>query len=777
VRVRGFFLSFFFLPALVFANGILDRADSQYSKREYDEVGMDFADAARSNYRKVFEKLMNVEGEYARARYLQASHFLILAGAKNKKALLQDGIGQGMQGYLYFERTYGRDPFSSSSLSERGKKIYADLLYWKGMIFAEWIKDQGGGYQSEWNKILNDMRAVVSKGFGCLNDGGAYRVLGQIQSGFECTQIADLNWNGLNILLWAEELSKSGKQQEAIALLKKFVSKPAEQLSLDFIPENRSLQKKAAEKLKQWGVSRNSEYVIGEYVIQLKKKSRFQMQALQQIFHDQVKEFIDDDLVVIRRPLIERSEFAIKSIQEDLKGLPYQAIEPNFIFRISKIPNDPQMSLLWNLHNIGQLDPRGNKGYEGVDVGMEKAWDMTTGNRQIIVGIIDTGVDFKQPDLHENAWVNETEQNGKPGIDDDGNGYVDDLNGYDFLNDKAEIVDDHGHGTHVAGVIGARGNDGFGIAGINWNVRIMSLKFLGANGGGDLAAAVKAIRYATKMGAHITNNSWGSGDNSLILKNAIQEASDAGSLFVAAAGNSGENSDVYPQYPAGFNLPNLIAVAAINNRGQLSNFSNFGAKSVHVGAPGENIFSTLPSGFDSWSGTSMAAPHVAGVAALVWGNEPRLKMQLVKERILSTAKPLAGLRGRTVSGGIVSAYSALTNTHPGQDPYDPAQWESMSWSLSSLHQYQPKTRFEYEFKVPGAKLVTVHFSKFQIEESYDRVFFFDQKNNFLGKWSGAHHDEYAPFAEGETLRIQFLTDQYIQDYGFDIDRAMFKKEI
>ncbi|MBK9321478.1 MAG: S8 family serine peptidase [Bdellovibrionaceae bacterium] len=771
-----------FCPTILFANGLVDRANSQYLRRDYTKIGMEQASAAQRTYGNVVKKLLNIEGEFARARMLQASHFLVLAGSSNKNFILQDGIGQAMQGYLYFERTYGRAPFENSSLSERGRKIYADLLYWKGMIFSEWIKSQGGGFQNELNKIKNDMQTLIAKGYGCLNDGGAYRILEQYQKAYECTLILDessvdrgINWNGWNVLAWATYLAKSGQRPVALNILKKFIAVPAEKLAFDFVPENRRAQEEAALKLKEWGSARPTESVPGEYVLQFKSQELLQQQMTIMSTMD-IKERIDQDIIVIRRPKIEREDYRLQQLQQ-IPGVLYA--EPNYIYRLNRtsnnLPNDEHWGELWGFQNLGQIDSKGGMGLAGMDIDLLRAWEITTGHREVIVGVIDTGVDFSSPDLRDNAWVNEAELNGKPGVDDDGNGYIDDLHGFDFLNNKSEVIDDNGHGTHVAGVIGARGNNGFGIAGINWNIRIMSLKFLGAEGSGDLASALKAIRYATKMGAKITNNSWGTGLNSQILHDVILEAANAGSLFVAAAGNSGENADVLPEYPGGYDLPNVISVAAIDNRGRLSNFSNYGMNRVHIGAPGENILSTTPQGFESLSGTSMASPHVAGVAALLWGQEPSLSMTEVRQRILSTATPLATLREKTATGGIVNAYSALTHAPPKTDPYDPAKWESKVWRVSSDHHYKANQRREYEISVPDAIFVTVHFSKMKTEPNYDRVVFFDQKNNLVGVWSGEHTNEYAPIAEGNQIRILFLTDGSIQDEGFDIDQIMYKQ--
>lgn len=772
-------LIFLLSPNLLKANGLLDRANHQYAKRDYTDIGMESVSAARANYSKVVTNLMNTEGEYARARMLQSIHFLVTAGSKQAKIMLQSGIGEASQGVFYFDRVYGRTPFKSPDLNERGRKIYADLLYWKAMIFSAWINDQGGGFQNEKKKITQDMQLVVSQGYGCLNDGGAYRILGQFFEAYKCTLVTPtsgpgtdpINWNGENVLSWADQLLNGGRRVEAVQILKKLISVPAEELSFDFVPENTRAQKVASQKLASLGLARPLEAVPGEFVIQFKSAKTLKRTAVMAGQLGQVKEFINDDIAVIRRPLVEQDEMTIQRIKKIPEVL---FVEPNYIFKINRIPNEPRFNEMWALNNTGQEDPSGQKGLPEIDIDILRAWDITVGTSSMVVGIIDTGVDFSSPDLKENAWINELEFHGKPGVDDDENGYVDDINGYDFINNKSVVVDDHGHGTHVAGTIGAQGNNESGVVGINWKIRIMALKFLDANGGGTLAAAIKAIRYATMMGAKITNNSWGGGAESEILKSAIDDAGKAGVLFVAAAGNSGENMDVMPHYPSSYPLPNIISVAALNNRGELADFSNFGSKTVHLAAPGENILSITPNGMKSWSGTSMATPHVAGVAALLMANEPTLSAAEVKERLLSSARPMIGLRNRTMTGGLINAFFALTQTKPNPDPYDPGLWLSKESQVSSNHNYQYNERKTFEFQIPDAQVIRLHFSKFQTEPSYDRMIFFDEENHFIGVWSGNHNDEYGPPLQGSRLRIQLLTDGFINDYGFEVNKIMYK---
>ena len=333
--------------------------------------------------------------------------------------------------------------------------------------------------------------------------------------------------------------------------------------------------------------------------------------------------------------------------------------EPDHVTRISVAPNDPEYGRLWGLRNTGQT-VNGDPGVAGFDIRAEQAWDVITIPSSITIASIDTGVRRTHRDLARGIWRNAGEIAGN-GIDDDRNGLVDDTWGWDFFNNDNDPTDDHGHGTHTAGTFGARGNDGVGIAGVAWNCSIMPLKFMGRSGG-FTSDAIRALDYAVRMRAAISNNSWGSYGNSQSLADAIRNAGVAGHLFIAAAGNEGFNADAIPMYPAAYPLDNIISVAAINNDGGLASFSNFGRDSVDIAAPGVQIYSCSAAGDQSYtfmSGTSMAAPHVAGAAALIWSDNPLFSLAQVRARLLLSARQLPSLAGMVATGGMLDAAAAL----------------------------------------------------------------------------------------------------------------------
>jgi large repetitive protein len=341
-----------------------------------------------------------------------------------------------------------------------------------------------------------------------------------------------------------------------------------------------------------------------------------------------------------------------------LRSMPgVEYAELDYTVKANVLPNDPSLGSLWGLHNTGQ-----SGGVADADIDAPEAWDIFTGNPNTVVAVIDTGIQRSHPDLAANIWTNPGEIAGN-GIDDDSNGYVDDVNGWDFANNDNDSTDDNGHGTHCAGTIGGVGNNGVGVVGVNWRVKLVGLKFLAANGSGSTSRAIMAVDYCRRNGIKISNNSWGGGGYSQALYDSINTARTAiGHLFVAAAGNAGTNNDTTPFYPASYTLDNVISVASIDRTDVRSNFSNYGLTSVDLGAPGSSIFSTYPgSAYATMSGTSMATPHVAGAVALLWGYVPNWTYLQVRSSILGTVRVTAAMNGVTATGGVLNVRNALVS--------------------------------------------------------------------------------------------------------------------
>lgn len=320
-------------------------------------------------------------------------------------------------------------------------------------------------------------------------------------------------------------------------------------------------------------------------------------------------------------------------------------------------PDDPMFGEQWSLNNNGQ---RGGK--TGADISALKAWSKTTGSQEVVVAVLDSGVDYLHPDLIKNIWTRPQEV---AAYNDPELGLIDDRYGYNAIENSGDPMDDNGHGTHVAGIIGAEGNNMIGIAGINWNVRIMPLKFLSSGGFGTTKDAIECINYAIDrkragVPVRIINASWGSTRRSRALEDAIRRAGEEGILFVAAAGNNSSNTDIIPHYPASYRLPNVVSVAALDRHDRLASFSNYGPKSVHIAAPGAEILSTwLGNTYEEHSGTSMATPVVAGVAALVLSVEPDLSVKELRAKLLDAVDPLDALSGKVASGGRINAARAV----------------------------------------------------------------------------------------------------------------------
>lgn len=410
------------------------------------------------------------------------------------------------------------------------------------------------------------------------------------------------------------------------------------------------------------------------------------------------------------------------------------------------------------MRNFGQADSRGRVGIVGADIQAPEAWALSTGSKDIVMAVIDTGVNYNHPDLVDNIWSSPTDPNVK---------------GFNAITGALNPMDDHAHGTHCAGSIAGTGDNGIGVAGVTWNARIMGVKFLSASGGGTLADAIKAIDWATENGAQIMSNSWGGGGFSQALADSITRARDKGILFIAAAGNDSSNNDTRPAYPASYQIDNVVSVAASNNIDAISSFSNYGANTVHLMAPGENIYSTvLGTAYNTFSGTSMATPHVSGAAALLLAKEPSLTYAEIKERLMKSTDKSRAFRGKIMSMGRLNVYNLLANLS-GPGPVIPPEsvWSApIAQEISSAHPYPHKHKETFTIEHPGARFIRVHFAKFDLEQGYDFLKLYNQDGTVADSLTGTRTAAFwTNEVEGSSLKLEFTSDDTVNKYGFDID--------
>ena len=334
---------------------------------------------------------------------------------------------------------------------------------------------------------------------------------------------------------------------------------------------------------------------------------------------------------------------AVERLQRDPR---VEFVEPNYVLHADQLfPNDPRFAEQWGLHNTGQ--PAGKA---DADIDAPEAWAGGTGGA-VLIGVIDSGIDLHHPDLKNNIFTNPGEVPSN-GVDDDGNGYADDVHGWDFVNDDNDPDDDNGHGTHVGGIIAASGGNAVGVTGVCWSARMLPLKFLDETGSGATSDAILAIQYAVRMGVKVANASWGSFFYSNALRAAIHEAGQHGLLLIAASGNDAVDNEIHPHYPSDYDLDNIISVTSTDRNDALSFFADYGARSVDLGAPGYDVLSTFPGDrYVRLTGTSMSCAFVSGAACLLWSRAPLMTAGEVKASILASVDRLPSLAGRTVTGG------------------------------------------------------------------------------------------------------------------------------
>ncbi|MCX6117417.1 MAG: S8 family serine peptidase [Proteobacteria bacterium] len=412
-------------------------------------------------------------------------------------------------------------------------------------------------------------------------------------------------------------------------------------------------------------LSYDGDFVDDELIVKFKDDSLKVRSAILESVQAKIKSTFRASGASVIKLSSRQSKQSMRSIVKDLYATQrFEYIELNSIVKpFEIIPNDPEFQVQYGLLNMGA-----GGGVIGADISATKAWLEGTGSKKILVGIIDTGVDYNHPDIAPNYWTNpgesgldaEGRDKRSNGIDDDGNGYVDDFRGWDFANNDNDPFDDGGHGTHCAGVVGAKGNDGVGISGVNWDINLVGLKFISGNVSGTIENAIRAVEYATSLGVNFTSNSWGGGAYNVSMLAALQEANAKNIAFIAAAGNNSSNNDYRPVYPANYKVDNVISVGASNHQDKKGPFSNYGLSTVHVVAPGVDILSTIPNNkYGKKSGTSMATPHVSGVVALMLNKFPDLTPLQIKKRLIFSSDKVSSLATYSQSKGRVNAKRSL----------------------------------------------------------------------------------------------------------------------
>ncbi|NCN28132.1 S8 family serine peptidase [bacterium] len=489
----------------------------------------------------------------------------------------------------------------------------------------------------------------------------------------------------------------------------------------------------------------DSEWIRGEYIAKLKEKTSIKtLESLNiQGFQTTV---LSSELGFIRitAPQSDSDKKDLANLEQNPN---FEYVEKNYSLKLidNKIPhhavprvNTPQ----WALEKIEA----------------EKAWQHGTGSIDVIVAVVDTGIDFEHYELVGRLW------SGK-------NARGETIHGYNAISNDNQARDDHGHGTHVAGVIGANPANNNGIKGLNWKLRLMGIKFLNKEGSGSTASAIKGLEWAVKNGAQILNNSWGGGAYSRALNDTIRWIEEQGVLFVAAAGNEKQNLDSTPSYPASYGYKNMIVVAALDEKNRLASFSNYGKKSVDIAAPGSNILSTvLNNKFDSWSGTSMAAPHVSGVLALLKAKYPSDDYSDLKGRLIKGVTYEAPLKRKVANNGAsLNAYKALSGQY-SDIPFDPPE---DSWSpLRNVHIASPSPyplnyTESWELQHSGAKYIKIYFKQFEVEKGYDFLRLYDRRKQLVDELSGSYYDGlWSVTIPGDFVKLTLSTDKMISKKGF-----------
>ncbi|NCN27622.1 S8 family serine peptidase [bacterium] len=452
-----------------------------------------------------------------------------------------------------------------------------------------------------------------------------------------------------------------------------------------------------------------------------------------------------------------------KEIAKSLSMLPgVEYAEPNYLYRVAELNLPSMLKMTAPVEDVASNDPMLGQLWGMSFIDAQEAWQVHTGNGDVVVAVVDTGVDYNHVDLNANMWSGQDE-----------NGNV--IHGYNAINDALDPMDDHYHGTHVAGTIAGIGNNEVGVAGVAWRAQIMGVKFLSASGSGSLEGAIKAIDWATEHGAQIMNNSWGGGGYSEALKESIERAEAANILFVAAAGNSSADNDAEPAYPASYDVPNVVSVAAIADDGSLASFSSYGKRSVHIAAPGVNIQSTSTNNsYKSLSGTSMACPHVVGAAVLMLDYDSEMNYADLKERLIASSVKNSGLKKKVANGGAVLNINNMLRGvfPPGPIPVPDWKWSDLiPQTIETAHPYLDNSTKSWEIEIAGATHYKLHFARFETETRYDTLTIKNAETGaILDTISGTLPEDYwTDELEATKLLIEFKADHSVSRWGFQMD--------
>ena len=456
--------------------------------------------------------------------------------------------------------------------------------------------------------------------------------------------------------------------------------------------------------------------------------------------------------------------------------------EPNYLYYARELPDD-FTNRQWWLHNDGSY------GKVDADIDAPEAWEISKGSHSVVVAVTDTGLDWDHPDIYDNLWVNSGEVQNN-GVDDDGNGYTDDIIGWDFYSGDNNPDDDDGHGTHVAGAVGAVGNNGTGVSGVNWNVSIMPLRIMGPQGA-STSASVAAIEYAVNNGARVINASWGGPGYSHAIRDAIAYANEHEVLFVTASGNDGRNSDQMSNYPNNYDQPNIVSVTSTDWNDRMSDFSTYGATTVDLAAPGSGIYSTYRGGgYQYLDGTSMSSPIVAGAAALALSVDPGLTVHELKDLMMGTVDPLSDLQGWCVTGGrlnvgnMVAALGGSSvppveeESPPEEEEEEPPpeeeepvsdDWKWVDHAISSDHPYGNDFEGYATISQSGASEIRLVFDRFETEQGYDYVHLQDPATEeVVTSYSGTLGGFTTDPVEGDSVNLWLVTDYSVTAYGIDL---------